>query len=158
MNRVGGSSGTAAANYATVNGTAVAGVDFTASSGTLTWNDGDSTAKNISVAIASNDPGNRSFAVALANPVGAALGSTAVATVTITPAPPYRVLQLSIRVSGNHLVDANGNTVQLRGVNVGGLDGVAIQGWSPSNPWGGVTGTPTPNWNTIRPGAPMPCA
>ena len=56
----------------------------------------------------------------------------------------------SIRVCGNLLVDSNGDPVQLRGVNVGGPDGVAIQGWSPSNPWGGVTGTPTPDWNTIK--------
>jgi hypothetical protein len=57
---------------------------------------------------------------------------------------------LSIHVSGNHLVDGNGNTVQLRGVNVSGLEGVAIGGWSPSNAWGSVTGTPTPNWTTIK--------
>jgi aryl-phospho-beta-D-glucosidase BglC (GH1 family) len=56
----------------------------------------------------------------------------------------------SIRVSGNHLIDAHGNTVQLRGVNVSGLESVAIQGWSPGNPWGGQTGDATPNWATIK--------
>jgi len=56
----------------------------------------------------------------------------------------------SIRVCGNLLVDSSGASVQLRGVNVGGLDGGAIFGRSPSNPWGGVTGTPTPNWSTIK--------
>jgi hypothetical protein len=35
-------------------------------------------------------------------------------------------------------VDGAGNTVQLRGVNVSGLETVAAQGWSPSDPWGGM--------------------
>lgn len=57
---------------------------------------------------------------------------------------------LAVSVRGNHLVDVSGNTLQLRGVNVSGLESVAIQGWDPSNPWGGQTGTATPNWNTIK--------
>jgi endoglucanase len=40
--------------------------------------------------------------------------------------------------------------VQLRGVNVSGLEFVAAQGWSPANPWGGATGDPTPNWNAVK--------
>jgi endoglucanase len=40
--------------------------------------------------------------------------------------------------------------VQLRGVNVSGLEAVAILGWDPSNPWGGQTGDDTPNWNVIK--------
>jgi hypothetical protein len=40
-------------------------------------------------------------------------------------------------VNGNRFVDGAGNTVQLRGVNVSGLESVAIQGWSPTDPWGG---------------------
>lgn len=56
----------------------------------------------------------------------------------------------SISISSNHLVDANNNIVQLRGVNVSGLEAVAILGWDPSNPWGAQTGDNTPNWNTIK--------
>ena len=58
--------------------------------------------------------------------------------------------KLSLRTCGNRLVDARGNTVQLRGVNVSGLESVAVSGWSPDNPWGGSTGTATPDWNTIK--------
>jgi endoglucanase len=61
---------------------------------------------------------------------------------------------LSIRASGGKLVDGKGNTVQLRGVNVSGLESVAIRGTSPANPWGAQTGTQsngsgTPPWSVM---------
>jgi len=40
--------------------------------------------------------------------------------------------------------------VKLRGVNISGLEFVAIQGWDPTNPWGGQTGDATPNFSTIQ--------
>lgn len=55
-----------------------------------------------------------------------------------------------LRVSGNHLVDGAGATIQLRGVNVSGLETVAVQGWSPSNPWAQMTGEGSPNWNAMK--------
>ena len=57
---------------------------------------------------------------------------------------------LQLRVSGNHFVDASGATLQLRGINLSGLEFVAAQGWNPSNPWGGATGDPTPNCNAVK--------
>jgi aryl-phospho-beta-D-glucosidase BglC (GH1 family) len=57
---------------------------------------------------------------------------------------------LAIKIAGDHFVDAGGGTVQLRGVNVAGLEFVAIGNWSPQNPWGGQTGDDTPNWKTIK--------
>jgi hypothetical protein len=73
------------------------------------------------------------------------------------PGPPASAIHcsdtnaaLSIRACGNRLVDAGGKAVQLRGVNVSGLEAVSILGWSPANPWGAQTGDPTPNWNTIK--------
>jgi endoglucanase len=42
-----------------------------------------------------------------------------------------------ISVRGRHLVDAQGNIIQLRGANISGLEFVAVQGWSPKDPWGG---------------------
>jgi hypothetical protein len=56
----------------------------------------------------------------------------------------------AIKISGNHFVDERGETVQLRGVNVSGLEFVAIGGWSPNNPWGGQTGDPMPDWKVIK--------
>ena len=61
-----------------------------------------------------------------------------------TPTP------LAVRVSGNHFVDAAGRTLQLRGTNMSGLEYVAIQGWSPGNPWGGPAGDAHPDWKRMR--------
>ena len=44
---------------------------------------------------------------------------------------------LRISVQGRNLIDSKGNVVQLRGANLSGLEFVAIQGWSPNDPWGG---------------------
>src|SRR5262249_30767487 len=84
--RVGGSSGAISVAYATTNGTATAGTDFTTAQGTLSWNDGDAAAKNISVAISNSTPfsGSRNFKIALSSPSPqASVGSPGTATVTI---------------------------------------------------------------------------
>jgi hypothetical protein len=148
--RSGGTAGASTMSYATSNGTATAGQNFTAQSGTLAWADGDGTARNIVVPIATAAMNkSMNFQVALTKVSGAAtLGTPSATTVTITP--DASTSALSVSVSGNRLIDVQGNELQLRGVNVSGLEGVAIQGWSPSNPWGNQTGTPTPDWSTIK--------
>jgi len=50
-----------------------------------------------------------------------------------------------VRVNGNQLVDASGRVLQIRGVNASALEFVAIQGWSPTDPWGGQK----PNFSAI---------
>jgi endoglucanase len=149
VNRTGGTNGAVAVNYATSNGTASAGMNYTAESGTLSWAAGDAAGKSVSVPVSSTViSGAVTFSVALSQPTGgASLSSFAKATVAVNPNPNS---SLSIAVSGNHLVDGNGNTVQLRGVNVAGLEGVAIQGWDPTNPWGGSSGTTTPDWALMK--------
>jgi endoglucanase len=54
-----------------------------------------------------------------------------------TTQPASAAAALSIRVVGNHLADGDGHVVQLHGADVSGLEFVAIQGWSASDPWGG---------------------
>jgi hypothetical protein len=84
VTRSGGSFGAASVAYATVAGTATAGSDFVATSGTLNWVDGDATPRTIVVTIL-NDAvaeGSEQFAVTLSNATGATLGG-ATATVTI---------------------------------------------------------------------------
>jgi hypothetical protein len=87
VNRTGGSSGAVSVAYATANGTAVSGTDFTAASGTLNWADGDAASKTMSVAISNATPfsGSKSFSVALSSPTGGAtLATPSSATVTIS--------------------------------------------------------------------------
>jgi hypothetical protein len=87
VNRVGGTSGAVSVQFATANGTATAGSDYTATTGTLTWANGESAAKSIVVPVLDNlaVEGNETFTVTLSNPTGGAtLGSPTTATVTIT--------------------------------------------------------------------------
>lgn len=78
-------------NYATVSGTASPGSDYTAASGTLTFNPGE-TSKTFTVSILTDaiNEGDESFSVNLSGPTNATLGSPASATITIqdlNPAP-----------------------------------------------------------------------
>jgi hypothetical protein len=86
VTRSGGSSGAASIAYGTSNGSAIAGADYTAASGTLNWAVGDSTAKSFAIPIstATGFTGTKSFTITLANASGASLGSPATAAVTIT--------------------------------------------------------------------------
>jgi uncharacterized delta-60 repeat protein len=91
VQRVGGDTGAISVNYATVDGTAVAGADYTATSGTLTWADGDVTPKSFTVPIL--NPlvygGSKNFSVNLGSPsAGVTLGAQAqVLILDSDPAP-----------------------------------------------------------------------
>lgn len=85
--RGGNASGNASVNYSTSPGTATAPGDFTSTSGTLTWADGDAAPKTIAVPIHPDEAVNevgKTFTVALSSPVGAGLGANGSTTVTIT--------------------------------------------------------------------------
>jgi hypothetical protein len=71
--------------YSTANGTALAGSDYTATTGTLTFNPGV-TNKTISIPILNNsvNEANETFTVKLTSPTNAILGGTATVTNTIT--------------------------------------------------------------------------
>jgi hypothetical protein len=73
--------------FTTIEGTAVAGVDFTATTTTLTWANGDPQLKVCAVPIESTGPGDRSFSVDLYSATGATLGTTVLASVLIQAAP-----------------------------------------------------------------------
>ena len=90
VQRVGGSAGMITVNYATQNGTAIAGADYTATSGTLVWANGDTTNKTINVPITNDGivEGQETFNVVLSSPggaVGAFIGAPATAAVNILP-------------------------------------------------------------------------
>ncbi len=97
--RSGASNGAASVDLATADGTAVAGSDYVAASGTLTWAAGDASDKTIEIAITDDqiDENNESFTVSLSNPTGGlALAANSTASVTIAdddappPPPPSR--------------------------------------------------------------------
>ena len=86
VERVSGTDGAVTVNYATANGTATAGADYTARSGTLSFTAGQATA-TVQVPILEDTAveGNETFTVTLSNAAGGAtLGTPITATVTIT--------------------------------------------------------------------------
>ncbi len=86
VSRSGGSSGWVSVDYACVDGSAEAGSDFTAVSGSFTWPNGLSGNKTISIPIRDDSvaEGLESFAVKLSNVSRASLGAKSSATVNIT--------------------------------------------------------------------------
>ena len=87
VTRIAGSIGAVGISYATSNGSATAGSDYTSTSGTLSWADGDYTGKTLQVPITNDalDEPDETFTVMLSGPTGgAALGSPSSAIVTIT--------------------------------------------------------------------------
>lgn len=72
-------------SYATTNGSATAGVDYQATSGTLTFPAGSAAEQSFTVTIFGNnlDEGDRNFSVFLTNPVNATVGSPNSIQITI---------------------------------------------------------------------------
>jgi uncharacterized delta-60 repeat protein len=85
VTRVGSAAGTASIDLSTTNGTALAGTDFTAASGTLTWTAGETGTKYLAIPILDNatDDGDKTLTVDLTNATGAPIGGPATAAVTI---------------------------------------------------------------------------
>ena len=86
VNRVNGDDGAVSVSFATSNGSAQAGSDYTAANGTLSWGDGDDDPRTISVPILDDDvdENNETVNLTLSNPTGGAtLGSPSTATLTI---------------------------------------------------------------------------
>jgi len=71
VTRVGGSSGAISANYTSSDGTATVGSDYTQTTGTLNWDDGDNSAKTFTVPIIDdgNSEGPETFTLSLSDPV-----------------------------------------------------------------------------------------
>ena len=98
VSRKGPATGAVTVDYATSSGSAGSGEDFEPASGTLSWANGDSTSKPITVAIKDDaEPeGAETLTVALSNPTaGTTVAPPAAATVTIEasdPQPPPPLL------------------------------------------------------------------
>ena len=84
--RTGGSAGAISIDYATSDASALAGVNYTAASGTLNWGDGDTADKTFIVSLIDNSIPEtlKAFTVTLSNPGGGAtLGTPVVVSVAI---------------------------------------------------------------------------
>ncbi len=99
VRRTGGSAGVVSVDFETANGTATSGADFTGTSGTLTWADGDVSEKVISLGISNDNQSesSESLQLTLTNPSGGAGLAASRAAITIDddenpaptqPAPP----------------------------------------------------------------------
>lgn len=85
VSRTGGSTGNVAVSFATENGTATAGSDYSATSGTLNWTNGDTADKTITITITNDtiDENNETFLLRLSAPTNGATLGTSPATITI---------------------------------------------------------------------------
>ncbi|UPY36285.1 Calx-beta domain-containing protein [Sediminicoccus sp. KRV36] len=132
--------------YATANGTAMAGTDYTARSGTLSFAAGETT-KLVTVAVAGDTAieANETMRLTLANASGATIGTgTGTGTILNDDRPGISIKDASIQegnpsqgagwlsTSGNQIVDAAGRSVQIAGVNWFGFEG---DNMSPNGLW-----------------------
>jgi len=95
--RIDGATGTVTVDYATSNGTASAGSDYAATSGTLTFNQGE-TSKTLTIPIVSDNvfEPDETVTLTLSNPTGGAtLGTPATGILTINTPPLLLVLDES---------------------------------------------------------------
>ena len=127
VSRTRGNLGAVTVAYAAADGSAVAGTDYGATSGTLSWADGDTTAKTFAVPVIDrhlNDGTARTFTVKLSAPTSnAMLGNPASATVTISAndAPddsaPTVISSLPYTVPGpgSYVLNANLSSTQTSG-------------------------------------------
>ena len=141
-------------HFATADGTATAGSDYVAQSGTLTFAAGE-TQKTITVAAIGDSTveANESFTVTLASPTGATIahgtGSGTIVNDDTAPPPPPPTLSISdtsvvegnpggtaapgwLSTSGNQIVDSAGHSVQIAGVNWFGFESTNM---SPDGLW-----------------------
>jgi O-glycosyl hydrolase len=89
VSRTGGGAGAVSVQYATSDGTAKSGTDYTAVTNTLSWGDGDTASKTFTIPIL-DDPqfdGDETINLALTSLKGTILGTPSTATVTIHDEP-----------------------------------------------------------------------
>ena len=126
-NRVGGSRGATAVTYNTTDGTAKAGVDYTQTGGTLSWADGDATAKTFTVPLIDRkiSGASVSFTVAFLTVNGTGtLGTPAAATVTITDNDAAAGGQIQLSAAAYPTFE-DGGTVTITATRVGGSGGAS---------------------------------
>lgn len=136
--RTNGFVGAVSVQYATSNGTATAGQDYSTAVGTLNWTDGDTAAKTFNVPITDDTvfEGNEAVNLTLSNPTGGAIIGTpnaAVLTIIDNETQPTLTINNVIQNEGNSgltpftfTVTLSGPTTQTVTINYATSNGTAI--------------------------------
>ncbi|MEJ0037686.1 MAG: Calx-beta domain-containing protein [Gammaproteobacteria bacterium] len=128
--------GAVSVQYSTADGTATAPGDYTTTSGTLTWPDGDATPKTISIPIATDSilEGNETFTLTLSGPAGGAvLGALTQAAVTILDDDGIGLSVANVSVNENAgsatvTVTKSGTSAVTNSVSYASANGTAVAG------------------------------
>ncbi len=122
VNRTGQDAGAVSVQYATADGSAVAGQDFAAVSGTLRWAPGETGAKTITVPLINDQivEGKESFTMTLSAPAGNAILGRAASTANITDDDKSGALAFSASAVS---IDENAGTVTVTVQRTGGTAG-----------------------------------
>jgi hypothetical protein len=133
--RVGGSDGAVTVKYSTNQDSAVAGTDYNAASGTLSWADGDATSRALTVQILDDFgfEGDQTFRVALSQPTGGAmLGGPSETVITIADNEVAFAGGVRLSASG-YSVDEGAGTVTVTVLRGGSSDGSVSVAYSTVN-------------------------
>jgi Calx-beta domain/Domain of unknown function (DUF4114) len=124
-------------DYATVNGSATAGSDYTATSGKITFATGSITPQTISIPITSDNTveSDETFTLQLSNPIGASIGAINTATATILNDDILPAITISAGVNaqepsttGTFILNRTGDTTSALTVNLAAPTGSASSG------------------------------
>jgi hypothetical protein len=84
VSRSGGSTGPVTVDVATADGTALAGIDYTTTNTTVSWADGDTAVKTVTIPVLNNAmAGTKTLTAKLGNPQYGTLGAVQVETITL---------------------------------------------------------------------------
>jgi hypothetical protein len=132
--RTGSATGAVSVAYATANGTAVAGTNYTATSGTLQWASGEMAAKSFTIPTRSTVAftGTKNFTIKLAAPSGAALGTPSAATATLmgSAAASPGAIALSAATYG---INQSSGTLTVTATRTGGSTGAVTVAYATAN-------------------------
>lgn len=112
VKRLGSATGAVTVDYQTLGDTATANVDYTETSGSLTWADGDATGRSITIPILndSEQENDEAFSLQLSSPVGATLGNSSVAiTISSANQAPVANAGTNVSVSENSQITVDGS-------------------------------------------------
>jgi Leucine-rich repeat (LRR) protein len=125
VKRIGDGEGAVSVDYTTSEDSATAGKDYTETSGTLNWSDGETSDKTFTVDIIDDDESesSESFDLKLKNPTGGAgIGGTAKVTIADDETPPVGAGTLQFS-KAKYSVNEADKSVTINVKRVGGSDG-----------------------------------